>query len=199
MVTGSRIVRDGVSSPIPITVVDTARVDNLGATNIGHVLNTLPAFRASATPQAANIQARNVGMVQADLRGLGPNRTLVLVNERRFVPSTVERTVDLNQIPTLLLQRAEVVTGGASAQYGSDAVAGVINMIIDNRFEGVRTRVQFGQTEEGDGENYNFGVAGGTGVADGRGHVVASLEYEIGRASCRERAQGRGGGGGGDE
>lgn len=178
MVTGSRIVRDGVSSPIPITVVDTARVDNLGATNIGHVLNTLPAFRASATPQAANIQARNVGMVQADLRGLGPNRTLVLVNERRFVPSTVERTVDLNQIPTLLLQRAEVVTGGASAQYGSDAVAGVINMIIDNRFEGVRTRVQFGQTEEGDGENYNFGVAGGTGFADGRGHVVASLEYE---------------------
>jgi len=138
-VTGSRIVRDGISAPTPVTVVGAERLQNLGATNVGALLNTLPSFRASSNPQTANINPRAAGTSLADLRGLGPTRTLVLLNGRRFVPSTLEGAVDLNQIPTLLIERSEIVTGGASAQYGSDAVAGVVNLILSDKLEGIRT------------------------------------------------------------
>jgi len=93
-------------------------------------------------------------------------------------PRPSKAAVDLNQIPTLLLDRSEIVTGGASAQYGSDAVAGVVNLILKNDLEGVRSQLQYGRTEEGDGVDYLAGVAGGTKFAAGRGHVTASLEYE---------------------
>jgi iron complex outermembrane recepter protein len=177
-VTGSRIVRDGITAPTPVTVVSAERLQNLGATSIGDVLNTLPSFRATSNPQTANIQPRAAGTNLADLRGLGTNRTLVLVNGRRFVPSTLEGAVDLNQIPTLLLERSEVVTGGASAQYGSDAVAGVVNLILNNSLEGVRTDLQYARTEQSDGIDYHAGIAGGTKFAGERGHVSAALEYD---------------------
>ena len=188
-VTGSRIVRDGITAPTPVTVVSSERLQNLGATNIGQVLNTLPSFRASSNPQTANIQPRAAGTSLADLRGLGTNRTLVLVNGRRFVPSTLEGAVDLNQIPTLLLERSEVVTGGASAQYGSDAVAGVVNLILNNTFEGLRTDLQYGRAEQGDGVDYRGAIAGGTKLADGRAHVSAAFEYEKneGAGDCYSR------------
>jgi iron complex outermembrane recepter protein len=177
-VTGSRITRDGMTAPTPVTVVSPARIQDLGAPNIGDVLNTLPSFRASTNPQTDNIQPREAGTSQADLRGLGPNRTLVLVNGRRFIPSTLEGTVDLNQIPTLLLDRAEVVTGGASAQYGSDAVAGVVNLILNSKLQGVISQLQYGQTQASDDRDTLAGLAGGTGFAGGRGHVLAAVEYE---------------------
>ena len=177
-VTGSRIVRDGVAAPTPVTVVSAERLQNLGATNIGQVLNTLPSFRASSNPQTANIAPRAAGTTLADLRGLGTNRTLVLLNGRRFVPSTLEGAVDLNQIPSLLIERSEVVTGGASAQYGSDAVAGVVNLILKTDLEGVRSRIQYGQTDESDGKTYVASLAGGTRFAGERGHVTGSVEYE---------------------
>jgi outer membrane receptor protein involved in Fe transport len=188
-VTGSRITRDGITAPTPVTVVNAERFQNLGATNIGQVLNTLPSFRATSNPQTANIQPRAAGTSLADLRGLGTPRTLVLVNGRRFVPSTLEGAVDLNQIPTLLLERSEVVTGGASAQYGSDAVAGVVNLILKNDLEGLRAQVQYGRSEEGDGTDYLAGLAGGTKFAGDRGHVTAALEYEKnkGTGDCYSR------------
>lgn len=188
-VTGSRIVRDGITAPTPVTVVNAERFENLGATNIGQVLNTLPSFRATANPQTANIQPRAAGTSLADLRGLGTSRTLVLVNGRRFVPSTLEGAVDLNQIPTLLLDRSEVVTGGASAQYGSDAVAGVVNLILKNDLQGLRGQLQYGRTEAGDGTDYLAGLAGGTKFAGARGHVTAALEYEKneGTGDCYSR------------
>jgi outer membrane receptor protein involved in Fe transport len=177
-VTGSRIIRDGMTAPSPVTVVSAERIANLGATNIGQVLNTLPSFRATSNPQTSNIQARGAGFIQADLRGLGATRTLVLVNGKRFIPSTLEGTVDLNQIPTLLIDRSEIVTGGASAAYGSDAVAGVVNLILDSDLEGVRTQLQFGQTEQSDNENYLAAIAGGSGFAGDRGHISVAFEYE---------------------
>ena len=177
-VTGSRIVRDGMTAPTPVTVVSPARIEDLGTTNVGAVLNTLPAFRASTNPQTNNIQPREAGTTQADLRGLGPNRTLVLVNGRRFIPSTIEGTVDLNQIPTLLLDRAEVVTGGASAQYGSDAVAGVVNLILKSKLQGVISQLQYGQSQARDDQDLLAGIAAGTGFAQDRGHVIAAIEYE---------------------
>ena len=143
-VTGTRIQQDGITAPTPVTVVDAARLQDLGATNIGNLLNTLPSFRPSANLQTTNIGPRAAGMIQADLRGLAPVRTLVLVNGRRFVPSTQEGTIDLNQIPTLLLERTEVVTGGASAQYGSDAVAGVVNIFTQRTCEGLKGELQYG-------------------------------------------------------
>jgi outer membrane receptor protein involved in Fe transport len=188
-VTGSRIVRDGITAPTPVTVVSAERLQNLGATNIGAVLNTLPSFRATSNPQTANIQPRAAGTSLADLRGLGTTRTLVLLNGRRFVPSTLEGSVDLNQIPTLLIERSEVVTGGASAQYGSDAVAGVVNLILKSDLEGFRSDLQYGRTEAGDGTDYHAGLLGGTKFAGGRGHFTASIEYEKnkGTGDCYSR------------
>lgn len=177
-VTGSRITRDGVSAPTPVTVIGAERLSNLGASNIGQVLNTLPSFRGTSGPQTANIQPRNAGLLLADLRGLGTARTLVLVDGRRFMPSTQEGGVDLNQIPTLLIERTEVVTGGASAAYGSDAVAGVVNLILKSDLDGVRTQLQYGQTEEGDGEDWLAGFAFGMPFAGDRGHLTFALEYE---------------------
>jgi len=188
-VTGTRIQQDGITAPTPVTVVDAARLQDLGATNIGNLLNTLPSFRPSANQQTSNIGPRAAGMIQADLRGLAPVRTLVLVNGRRFVQSTQEGTVDLNQIPTLLLERTEVVTGGASAQYGSDAVAGVVNIFTQRKFEGLKGELQYGLSGRGDAQNTRAGVAGGTVFAGGRGHVVAAIEFEDnnGVGNCYQR------------
>jgi outer membrane receptor protein involved in Fe transport len=189
-VTGTRLARSGVTAPTPVTVVGAERIQDLGAPNIGSVLNTLPSFRASTSPQTSNISPHDAGTTQADLRGLGPNRTLVLVNGRRFVPSTQEGTVDLNQIPTILIDRTEVVTGGASAAYGSDAVAGVVNVITKTNLQGMIAELQYGETEYGDGKDYLAGIAGGTGFASGRGHVTGAFEYEgnHGTGGCYTRA-----------
>jgi iron complex outermembrane receptor protein len=188
-VTGTRIQRDGIEAPTPVTVVDTARMTDLAATNLGNVLNALPSFRPSANLQTSNITPRAAGMIQADLRGLTPVRTLVLLNGRRFVPSTQEGTVDLNQIPTLLLDRTEVVTGGASAQYGSDAVAGVVNIFTRRSMEGLKGELQYGISEEGDAKNLRAGIAGGLSFAGGRGNFVGAIEYEDnkGIGGCYER------------
>jgi outer membrane receptor protein involved in Fe transport len=188
-VTGTRIQQDGITAPTPVTVVDAARLQDLGATNIGNLLNTLPSFRPSANQQTTNIGPRAAGMIQADLRGLAPVRTLVLVNGRRFVQSTQEGTVDLNQIPTLLLERTEVVTGGASAQYGSDAVAGVVNIFTQRKMEGLKGELQYGLSGQGDAQNTRAGLAGGTAFAGGRGHVVAAIEFEDnnGVGNCYQR------------
>ncbi|MEO8306627.1 MAG: TonB-dependent receptor [Pseudomonadota bacterium] len=188
-VTGTRIRQDGITAPTPVTVVDAARMQDLAATNIGNMLNTLPSFRPSANQQTSNIQPRGAGTIQADLRGLSPVRTLVLVNDRRFIPSTQEGTIDLNQIPTLLVERAEVVTGGASAQYGSDAVAGVVNIFTKTKMQGITAELQYGGTEHGDGQDLHAGVAGGTSFSNERGHVVAAIEYEDnqGTGSCYTR------------
>jgi iron complex outermembrane recepter protein len=182
-VTGSRIARDGMESPTPVTVVGQARMESLASPNIADVLNTLPSFRATASPQTANIQPHDAGTSQADLRGLGPNRTLVLVDGRRFVPSTLEGTVDLNQIPNILIDRTEVVTGGASAQYGSDAVAGVVNLIMKHDLQGVQAQLQYGETQQQDSRDTLAALAGGTSFADGRGHVTSAIEYEDNRGA----------------
>ena len=188
-VTGSRIVRDGMQSPTPVTVVGTERMDSLASPNIGDVLNTLPSFRATTTPQTANIQPHDAGTSQADLRGLGPNRTLVLVDGRRFVPSTLEGTVDLNQIPNILIDRTEVVTGGSSAQYGSDAVAGVVNLIMKHDLQGVQAQLQYGETQAQDNRDTLAALAGGTEFASGRGHLTGAIEYEDnkGAGTCYSR------------
>lgn len=176
-VTASRIERSGFTAPTPTTVVDSAELQARAPVIIADVLNNLPSFRSSISPRSSSLNQSGAGATFLDLRGLGSTRTLVLVNGRRFVPSTAANQVDVSLIPSLLVDRVEVVTGGASAAYGSDAVAGVVNMLLKNDLSGVRATAQYGVTEYGDGGNGVIGLAGGMDIADGRGHMMLAGEY----------------------
>jgi outer membrane receptor protein involved in Fe transport len=197
VVTGSRIARSGFTAPTPVTVVGDEQIARQGASNIAQVLNEIPAFRPQSTPATTANFVSNLGASTADLRGLGGNRTLVLIDGRRVVASTVAggsftpaNTVDLNLVPSSLLERVEVVTGGASAAYGSDAVAGVTNLIINRNLEGLRSTLQYGVSDEGDNEEYLMSVAYGSRFSDGRGRFVAGVEYvdNSGTGDCYTRA-----------
>jgi len=134
IVTGSRIARPDLSSPSPITVVSQDFFRQKGTVNVEEVLNQLPQVVPGLGAQVNN---GGDGTATVDLRGLGPTRTLALVNGRRFVPATNTGRIDLNAIPSQLIERIDVVTGGASAVYGSDAVAGVVNFVLKDNFEGI--------------------------------------------------------------
>jgi len=196
VVTGSRIARSGFDAPTPVTVVGADQIGRQAASNVAQVLNDIPAFRPQSTPSTSAIFMSNIGANTADLRGLGANRTLVLIEGRRVVPATVSGgsftpagAVDLNLVPTSLLQRVDVVTGGASAAYGSDAVAGVVNLMLNTRLEGIRASAQFGITDEGDGEEYALSLAGGTSFAGGAGRIIAGVDYvnDKGTGDCYSR------------
>lgn len=182
VVTGTRLGVSGFTAPTPVTVIGSERIEQMASPNIGEALAQMPAFRSTTSPAnsvvGSNISPVNAGARIADLRGLGPSRTLVLVNGRRFAPSTSTGTVDLNLIPTLLVSRADIVTGGASAAYGSDAVSGVINIQLNTHLQGLKGTIGYGVTDVGDGKQYSVQLAGGTSFAGGRGHFVAGLEYD---------------------
>ncbi|MCL6251575.1 TonB-dependent receptor [Altererythrobacter sp. KTW20L] len=197
VVTGSRIAREGFDLPQPVTVVGAEQIGRQGASNVAAVLNDLPAFRPQNTASTTAIFQNNIGANTADLRGLGANRTLVLIDGRRVVPATVQGSsfapagaVDLNMVPSSLVERVEVVTGGASAAYGSDAVAGVVNLIINTNLQGIRASVQGGITDEGDNEEFAASLAIGDSFAGGRGRVVVGAEYVDvqGTGDCYSRA-----------
>jgi len=187
VVTGSRITRGGFTAPTPVTAIGRDRLETTAASNVGDVLSQLPSFRATTSPSATQTTPGNaVGSRVLELRGLGAPRTLLLVNGRRFVPTTSQGTVDVNYIPNVLIQRVDVVTGGASAAYGSDAVAGVVNFILDNKLSGIRAEAQSGISQRGDDRTLFLSGAAGTDFAGGKGHVVFAAEYEDnnGMAEC---------------
>ncbi|RYE03827.1 MAG: TonB-dependent receptor [Sphingomonadales bacterium] len=190
VVTGSRLGRTGYDAPTPVNVVGSERLETLGITNIGEALNQIPSFRPITSPAMNNFRvSSNIGARSLDLRGLGTTRTLTLVDGRRFVPSSDNGTVDVNSIPSILVQRAEVVTGGASAAYGADAVAGVVNLVLDNKLSGLKFELTNGISQRGDAYNFYGAAAGGTGFAGGRGHIVFGVEYaqENGVGQCETR------------
>jgi len=178
VVTGSHITSSGFTTPTPVTVVGQERLETLGLTNVADALNEVPSFIPLVTPATQQAVGGNIGAQVLDLRGLGPSRTLVLLDGERFVPSTTTGTVDVNLIPSVLVQRTEVVTGGASAAYGSDAVAGVVNFILDKKFEGFKTSVQYGDSQHGDDRDTNVQMAFGTSFADGRVHWIGAAEWD---------------------
>lgn len=194
IVTGSRLGRSSYTSPTPVNVIGAERLADLGISNVADGLNQLPAFRAATSPTAnlfrvqASVAARTL-----DLRGLGPTRTLTLVDGRRFTPSSDLGTIDLNAIPSLLVSRSEVVTGGASAAYGADAVAGVVNIILDTKLKGIKADINNGISQQGDGRNFYAAIAGGTDFVGGRGHTVLGLEFakENGVGDIEDRDWGR--------
>src|SRR5262245_17547874 len=182
IITGSRVSRSGFDSSQPLTTIDQQQIENLGLVNVGDVVRTLPQNTPFFTETNVGIGNFNVGAQLANLRGLNPffgTRTLTLIDTRRVVPTTEGGAVDLTLIPSMLVERTEVVTGGASAQYGSDAIAGVVNVILDKDLEGMKAQVDYGQTSESDGGDTHASFAWGTGFGDNdRGHVIAGLEYQ---------------------
>jgi len=177
VVTGTRVTRSGYDAPTPTTVLGDDLIEAKAPTTIIDALVTLPAFKNSSTAQTAGVgQAGSGGLSFVNLRGLGANRTLVLLDGQRFVPSTSIATVDIGVLPTALIQRVDVVTGGASAAYGSDAVAGVVNFILDNRFTGLKGVIENGISDYGDNATVKVSLSGGISFAE-RGHLILSGEY----------------------
>ena len=178
VVTGSRIVRDGSSAPVPTTVVTIEDIIARNPTNIADYINQLPAIGQGQSPRATTLFANaNGGANQINARGLGINRTLVLLDGRRVVGSGLLPAVDINLLPQNLVKRVDVVTGGASAAYGSDAVAGVVNFILDTEFKGFKGSINYGQTDRNDGRIISGDLAFGTSFAGGRGHLLLSGNY----------------------
>ena len=178
VVTGSRIVREGYEAPTPLTVMNVEALENTAQANVADVLKDMPVFSGVNTPtsQQGGVSAGNAGTNSLNLRNLGANRTLVLLDGHRAVGSNASGNVDINTFPQMLIQRVDVVTGGASAVYGSDAVAGVTNFILDKSFTGLKGEVSGGQTQYNDQKNYKIAVAAGFNFAGGRGHVLISGE-----------------------
>ena len=179
VVTGTRIIRDGYQAPIPTTVLGTEAIDARAPSNLADLVNVLPAFAGSVTPTSATqaLSAGGVGINALNLRNLGANRTLVLLDGQRVGAATLNGWVDVNQFPQALVKRVDVVTGGASADWGSDAIAGVVNFVLDRDFTGIKGDAQGGVTTYGDNRNYNLSLAAGTDFSEGRGHVLFSTEY----------------------
>jgi outer membrane receptor protein involved in Fe transport len=181
VVTGSRIARPELDSTTPLTVVSGESLFQTGKVSVGDILNQMPQLRNSFNQQNSTASLGTSGLNLLDLRGLGISRTLVLVNGRRHVASDVLASgvaTDINSIPTDLIERADIVTGGNSAVYGSDAIAGVVNFIMKRNFEGVQLRAQTGlNLDHGNAGNQYVSVTAGTNFADGRGNIAVNAEY----------------------
>ena len=174
VVTGSRIQRRDLTSTSPLAVVQDEEFRLSGAVNVEQVINSLPQVIPGATAFSNNPGG---GVATLQLRGLGSTRTLVLVNGRRYIFFDPSQVVDLNTIPQFLIDGVDVVTGGASAVYGSDALAGVVNFRLQTDLTGLTAGTQYSITERGDGARFNAYMAVGSQFADGRGNVVAFGEY----------------------
>lgn len=177
-ITGSRIQRDGMTTPTPVTSVSVDDLRVLAPTTIAAAVTQLPQFINSSVPEGASSSGWTgaSGASILNLRGVGQNRTLVLLDGRRVVPSSRRGTLDVNLLPDSLMERVEVVTGGASAAYGSDAVSGVVNFLLDTDFTGFKSNLQGGITEIGDNENYSISLAGGLPIGE-RMHVIAAADF----------------------
>ena len=166
LVTGSRIRRKDLTSPAPVTIISKEQVAASGKVSIGDFLQSLP-----AQGNAINTSVNNGGdgSTRVSLRGLGANRTLVLLNGRRFVPggTGANSSVDLNSIPAAAIERLEILKDGASAVYGSDAIAGVVNIITRRNFKGTEANAFGGISPHGDGSVYDLNLTTGTGGDSG--------------------------------
>ncbi|KQU47435.1 hypothetical protein ASG67_14375 [Sphingomonas sp. Leaf339] len=180
VVTGSRIARPEVDSPVPVTTITSAQLLQRASPNVSDILNELPQVAVGSTRTNSNFLTSGTGISTVNLRGLGSNRTLVLVNGRRFIGGFGGDTaVDLNNIPVDLIERVDNITGGSSAVYGSDAIAGVVNFIMRDSFEGLQVRAQGGISERGDSGRYLVSVTGGTKWgADDRGNALFNVSYD---------------------
>jgi iron complex outermembrane receptor protein len=178
VVAGSRIPRTGLVTPTPVTILDAEAISLQGEVNIANLLNQLPALGSTFTSASSSGFIGTTGLSFLDLRRLGTDRTLVLVDGRRHVAGQAgTAAIDINSIPQELVERVEVVTGGASAIYGADAVSGVVNFVMKDDFEGMSLYAQGGNADEGDAFSYTArGIVGGN-FDDGKGNAVLTFEF----------------------
>lgn len=175
-VTGTRLVTSGANAPTPVTAVSAADIQTMNPGELVNSLSQLPQFYNNLSTQQAVGGSVAPGGSNLNLRGLSAQRTLVLLDGHRMAPSNKFGTVDVAIIPEALIQSVEAVTGGASAAYGADAVAGVVNFRLDRTFSGLKYSVQGGSTTYHDDNNYKYSVAYGTDVGQ-RGHIITSMEH----------------------
>jgi iron complex outermembrane recepter protein len=190
-ITGSRIVRRDYQANSPIVTVDAENLETRSGLNVESYLNQLPNYNPASSPVTtqSDIQVsavNSVGIATVSLRGFGPNRNLVLLDGKRPTPTNALMVTDLNGIPSALVERVEIISGGASAVYGADAIGGVTNFILRKNFEGVEFDLQRGVTEAGDGDEYRLSAVMGTDFSDGRGNITFAVE-QYNREAALER------------
>lgn len=180
IVTGSRIRSSGFTAPTPTQALGQADLERNAEPNVFTTIAQLPSLQGStgATTGTFSTSSGSQGLSSFSLRGLGTIRTLTLLDGQRVVPANITGVPDISLFPQLLVQRVDVVTGGASASYGSDAVGGVVNFITDKRFEGFKANVSAGVTTYGDNEQFLLQLAGGKAFLNDRLHVQVSAEYD---------------------
>jgi len=177
-VTGSRVISDITLSPTPLTVVTAEQLQATTPSNVPDALNKLPVFIGGRTPRSQDNGSRNTSGNVLALRSFGASRTLILLDGHRVPASNQDGTVDIDTLPQMLMSRVDVVTGGASAVYGSDAVAGVVNFVLDKNYTGFKYNVNAGISKYSDAGRWQAGMAYGTDVFGGRGHFEMSARYE---------------------
>lgn len=190
IVTGSRIERDDLTSTSPISILDEEALDISGINAVQNILNELPQTGVPGlTDTNSNFTTTGGGVNTVNLRNLGSNRTLILVNGRRHIGGLAgSPVVDLNMVPAPLVERIDVVTGGASAVYGSEALTGVINVIYKDSFEGVEVNTRYGVSDAGGAEEFDVSVTAGGNFAEGRGNAVVYMGYsDRGELFARDR------------
>jgi iron complex outermembrane receptor protein len=181
-VTGSRIRRKDLSAASPLITIDSEQIEQRSGLNLESYLNQLPNYNPAQTPttESGDVQpsaVNTVGISTISLRGFGPNRSLVLIDGHRTTPVNALMVTDINSIPAAMIDRVEIITGGASAVYGADAIGGVTNFILKKNFEGAQIDVQDGISQAGDGNELRVSTLMGSKIADGRGNIVMGLEY----------------------
>jgi iron complex outermembrane receptor protein len=179
VVSGTRLQAAGFDAPTPTTVISAADLNAQAKPNVFDSLKDLPALQGStgAAAQAGTTSNGLIGLSAIGMRGLSPLRTLTLMDGQRVVAGNLNGVVDVSMVPQMLIQRVDIVTGGASASWGSDAVAGVVNFVTDKKFEGFKTNIYGGGSGYGDMGNLTFQAAAGTSFAGGRGHFETAVEY----------------------
>jgi iron complex outermembrane recepter protein len=192
VVTGSRIARRDFTSNSPIVTVNSQAFQNTSNVAVEATLNKLPQFTPDqnglGTANNGDVQptgTHTVGISTVSMRGFGPNRNLVLADGQRLMPSNGELVVDINSIPSAIIDHVEAITGGASAVYGADAVAGVVNFILKKNYQGMDVDAQYGVTQAGDGQEFKVSTVFGANFADDRGNVTFAMEHYT-RAAAME-------------
>lgn len=190
LVTGSRVIGNGYNAPTPVTVISGATLQQIAPINIADAVNQMPQLSGSvaAANTGLGVSTGTAGANFLNLRDLGIARTLVLLDGRRVVASAASGSIDINTLPTALVRRVDIVTGGASAAYGSDAVSGVVNFVLNTQFTGLKGSLSGSIAENGSRPGFKAELSGGVQFAEGRGRLIASASV-IERDGARHRDQ----------
>ena len=176
-VTGSRTITDNAQSPTPLTTINIEEILQTTPSDTADALNKLPTILGGRTPRTQGNGSTNNGGNTLSLRNFGPSRTLVLLDGHRIAPNNQDGSVNIDVLPQMLVQKVDIVTGGASAIYGSDAVAGVVNYQLNKEFTGAQVKADYGMSQYNDGDQYQVGAAWGTDLFSDRGHFEVAARF----------------------